>query len=65
MKKDRLVHFRKKLEEKYQQLVEEVGKNVMYGKVPRTTPSRTLGTRPAPRTTASSCSSWATVTGAS
>ena len=31
MKKDRLARFRKKLEEKQRQLVEEVGRNVMYG----------------------------------
>ena len=28
MKKDRLAQFKKKLEEKHRQLVEEVGKNV-------------------------------------
>ena len=32
MKKDRLVHFRKKLVEKWQQLVDEVGRSVVYGK---------------------------------
>ncbi len=32
MKKDRLVHYRKKLEEKHRQLVDEVGRNVLYGK---------------------------------
>jgi DnaK suppressor protein len=32
MRKDRLVQFRKKLEEKHRQLVEEVGKTVQYGK---------------------------------
>ena len=32
MRKDRLVQFRKKLEEKQRQLVEEVGKTVQYGK---------------------------------
>jgi DnaK suppressor protein len=34
MRKDRLAHFRRKLEEKHRQLVEEVGKNVLYGKGP-------------------------------
>jgi RNA polymerase-binding transcription factor len=32
MRKERLAHFRKKLEEKHRQLVDEVGKNVQYGK---------------------------------
>lgn len=32
MRKDRVAHFRRKLEEKHRQLVEEVGKNVLYGK---------------------------------
>jgi DnaK suppressor protein len=32
MRKDRLAQFRKKLEEKQRQLVDEVGKTVQYGK---------------------------------
>ena len=32
MRKERLAQFRKKLEEKHRQLVDEVGKNVQYGK---------------------------------
>jgi DnaK suppressor protein len=32
MRKDRLAQFRKKLEEKHRQLIEEVGKTVLYGK---------------------------------
>ena len=32
MRKERLAHFRRKLEEKHRQLVEEVGKNVLYAK---------------------------------
>src|SRR5262250_3004795 len=43
MKKERLSHFRKKLEEKYQQLVEEVGKNVLYGKGPEDDSIKDLG----------------------
>src|SRR4029450_4858712 len=43
MKKDRLVQFRKKLEEKHQQLVEEVGKNVMYAKGPEDDSIKDLG----------------------
>jgi len=43
MKKERLSHFRKKLEEKYRQLVEEVGKNVLYGKGPEDDSIKDLG----------------------
>ncbi|PYO53988.1 MAG: RNA polymerase-binding protein DksA [Candidatus Rokuibacteriota bacterium] len=43
MKKERLGHFRKKLEEKYRQLVEEVGKNVLYGKGPEDDSIKDLG----------------------
>ena len=43
MKKDRLVHFRKKLEEKHRQLVEEVGRNVLYGKGPEDDSIKDLG----------------------
>jgi DnaK suppressor protein len=43
MKKDRVAHFRKKLEEKYRQLVEEVGKNVLYGKGPDDDSIKDLG----------------------
>src|SRR5213596_707231 len=43
MKKERLAHFRKKLEEKYRQLVEEVGKNVLYGKGPEDDSIKDLG----------------------
>jgi RNA polymerase-binding transcription factor len=43
MKKDRLVQFRKKLEEKHRQLVEEVGKNVLYGKGPEDDSIKDLG----------------------
>jgi DnaK suppressor protein len=43
MKKDRLAHFRRKLEEKQHQLVEEVGKNVMYGKGPEDDSIKDLG----------------------
>jgi DnaK suppressor protein len=43
MRKERLTHFRKKLEEKYQQLVEEVGKNVLYGKGPEDDSIKDLG----------------------
>ena len=43
MKKDRLAHFRKKLEEKQHQLVEEVGRNVMYGKGPEDDSIKDLG----------------------
>jgi DnaK suppressor protein len=43
MRKDRLVHFRKKLEEKHRQLVEEVGKNVLYGKGPEDDSIKDLG----------------------
>src|SRR5262245_21539596 len=43
MKKERLTHFRKKLEEKYHQLIEEVGKNVLYGKGPEDDSIKDLG----------------------
>ena len=43
MKKERLIHFRKKLDEKYRQLVEEVGKNVLYGKGPEDDSIKDLG----------------------
>src|SRR5262249_61515780 len=43
MKKERLTHFRKKLEEKYRQLVDEVGKNVLYGKGPEDDSIKDLG----------------------
>ena len=43
MKKDRLVMFRKKLEEKHRQLVEEVGKNILYGKGPEDDSIKDLG----------------------
>jgi DnaK suppressor protein len=43
MKKERLGHFRKKLDEKYRQLVEEVGKNVLYGKGPEDDSIKDLG----------------------
>jgi RNA polymerase-binding transcription factor len=43
MKKERLTHFRKKLEEKYRLLVEEVGKNVLYGKGPEDDSIKDLG----------------------
>ena len=43
MKKDRLVHYRKKLEEKHRQLVEEVGRNVLYGKGPEDDSIKDLG----------------------
>jgi DnaK suppressor protein len=43
MKKERLVHFRKKLEEKHRQLVEEVGRNVLYGKGPEDDSIKDLG----------------------
>ena len=43
MKKERLTHFRKRLEEKYQSLVEEVGKNVLYGKGPEDDSIKDLG----------------------
>ncbi len=43
MKKERLIHFRKKLEEKYRQLVDEVGKNVLYGKGPDDDSIKDLG----------------------
>jgi DnaK suppressor protein len=43
MKKERLSHFKRKLEEKYRQLVEEVGKNVLYGKGPEDDSIKDLG----------------------
>ncbi|MCI0546900.1 MAG: TraR/DksA family transcriptional regulator [Candidatus Rokubacteria bacterium] len=43
MRKERLAHFRKKLEEKKRQLVEEVGKNVLYGKGPEDDSIKDLG----------------------
>ena len=43
MKKERLTHFKKKLEEKSRQLVEEVGKNVLYGKGPEDDSIKDLG----------------------
>ena len=43
MRKDRLAHFRRKLEEKHRQLVEEVGKNVLYGKGPEDDSIKDLG----------------------
>src|SRR5512143_4348093 len=43
MKKDRLVHYRKKLEEKHRQLVDEVGRNVLYGKGPEDDSIKDLG----------------------
>ena len=43
MKKERQIHFRKKLEEKYRQLVEEVGKTVLYGKGPEDDSIKDLG----------------------
>lgn len=43
MRKDRLAQFRRKLEEKHRQLVEEVGKNVLYGKGPEDDSIKDLG----------------------
>jgi DnaK suppressor protein len=43
MRKDRLAYFRKKLEEKHRQLVEEVGKTVLYGKGPEDDSIKDLG----------------------
>ena len=43
MKKDRVAQFRKKLEEKHRDLVEEVGKNVLYGKGPDDDSTKDLG----------------------
>jgi DnaK suppressor protein len=43
MKKERLSHYRQKLEDKYRQLVEEVGKNVLYGKGPEDDSIKDLG----------------------
>src|SRR4029077_18266964 len=43
MRKDRLVHFRKKLEEKHRQLTEEVEKTVLYGKGPEDDSIKDLG----------------------
>ena len=43
MRKERLAQFRKKLQEKHRQLVEEVGKNVMYAKGPEDDSIKDLG----------------------
>src|SRR5688572_13358717 len=43
MRKERLAHFRKKLEEKHRQLTEEVEKTVMYGKGPEDDSIKDLG----------------------
>jgi DnaK suppressor protein len=43
MRKDRLAYFRKQLEEKRRQLVEEVGKTVLYGKGPEDDSIKDLG----------------------
>jgi RNA polymerase-binding transcription factor len=43
MKKERLAHFRRKLEEKHRQLVDEVGKTVLYGKGPEDDSIKDLG----------------------
>jgi len=43
MKKERLAQYRKKLEEKHRQLVDEVGKNVLYGKGPEDDSIKDLG----------------------
>jgi DnaK suppressor protein len=43
MRKDRLAHFRKKLEDKHRQLVEEVGRTVLYGKGPEDDSIKDLG----------------------
>src|SRR2546430_16085942 len=43
MKKDRVAQFRKKLEEKHRELVEEVVKNVLYGKGPEDDSTKDLG----------------------
>ena len=43
MRKERLAQFRKKLEEKHRQLVEEVGRNVLYGKGPEDDSIKDLG----------------------
>jgi DnaK suppressor protein len=43
MRKERLAHFRKKLEEKHRQLVEEVGKTVLYAKGPEDDAIKDLG----------------------
>jgi DnaK suppressor protein len=43
MRKERLTHFRKKLEEKHRQLVEEVGRNILYGKGPEDDSIKDLG----------------------
>ena len=43
MRKERLTHFRKKLEEKHRQLEEEVGRNVLYGKGPEDDSIKDLG----------------------
>ena len=43
MRKERLTQFRKKLEEKHRQLVDEVGRNVLYGKGPEDDSIKDLG----------------------
>ena len=43
MRKERLSQFRKKLEEKHRQLVDEVGRNVLYGKGPEDDSIKDLG----------------------
>jgi DnaK suppressor protein len=43
MKKNRLSYFRRMLEEKQQQLLEEVGKNALYGKGPEDDSIKDLG----------------------
>ena len=43
MRKERLAHFRKKLEEKHRQLTEEVEKTVLYGKGPEDDSIKDLG----------------------
>src|SRR3972149_10599760 len=43
MRKERLAQFRKKLEEKHRQLVEEVGKTVLYAKGPEDDSIKDLG----------------------
>lgn len=43
MRKDKLSHFRKKLEEKHRQLVDGVGRNVLYGKGPEDDSIKDLG----------------------
>jgi len=43
MRKDRLAQFKKKLEEKYRQLAEGVGKTVLYAKGPEDDSTKDLG----------------------